>query len=833
MRKASRWVGVVSAVALGGCGTFDATQDQCLTNPRSCVDTGLPPTAELGKRGSPCESDEQCAGVLRLSCISGACDFAGTLVAGDPCKATAECGPELFCSLEDGSFQCKVAGSGTEGARCEGTADCVHGLICGYDQGLTKHCLAAGEGDLGSACQGVTDCLAGLLCQPSAADPSMRTCSPLDPTNLPSSIWTGLACPPEAEAAVAYFRVPRGTDDGDFFRLPFPNDVRRLSTGLDLSGFPSSGDLLGIGVDFVGSYVAAASQDLGGFATNPVIYFRFSRPYAGANASTVHLVDITPGTPEFGLPLSREWGVSSGKVTRYVCENWLNIRTNVGAPLLPNHTYAAILTDKITTNTGEAFARDADLEALLAPSAPAEPALAKAHADYAPLRALLADPDALARSKIPDSILNAAVFTTQDPSTLIKGLRTAVRAGAAPGVKDVTKCASGLASPCDDGAERVCGADNPTYSEIHGRISLGIFQSGDAPYLHTGGNITLDANGTAQLVRNEDVCFGLLLPKTAAPENGYPLVIYGHGTGGSFKSGLNDLAELPASGAAVLTIDLPQHGSRKNGSDLGSDELFYNFTNPRAARDNVAQGSADLFSLVYWALSASGDEASPFGQAFHFDPTRLALFGHSQGATHVSLALPYENDAIGAVLSGVGGDLSEALLSKKKPIDITSVIPLVLGDPEAGAANSCPNCIGSNHPVLALVQSFFERVDPVNFARHLPAPPLGTTPKHLFMTYGIGDTYSPEITQQAFLRAASLKLVQPVLAPFAGIDKDVVSPPFSSNVMLLDNAYTQGARQYEAAAGEDGHFVYLASGKADWQRFLTALLRDEVPVIGE
>ncbi|MFT3921331.1 MAG: hypothetical protein QM778_02225 [Myxococcales bacterium] len=835
MLRASRWVGVV--VVLAGCGMFDSAKDPCLSNPRSCIDTGIP-EQEQGKIGSPCESEEQCAGALRLGCVDGVCDFAGILVVGDPCKATGECGPNLFCSVEDASFVCKQAGSAAQGARCDATADCQHGLICGYDQGLTKHCLMTGDGDIGASCSSTTDCLAGLLCQPPQSKPgavdaatSGLTCSPIDPLHLPSTVWDGLVCPPDAAGALSYFRVPRGTDDGDFFRLPFPNDVRRSTTGLDLNGFPSSGDLFGIGVDFVGNYATQASQDLKGFANNPVVYFRFSKPYAGATKDSVLLFDITAGTPEYGKALSRAWGVSNGSVTRYVCENWLNVRTNSGEPLLPSHTYVAILTTGITTNTGAAFTRDGDLNALLSASAPADPALAKAYGDYSPLRAFLGSPQAAGKITA-DAVLNAAVFTTQDPTTLIKGLRAAVRAGMPASVKDVTLCGPGVTSPCADGGERACGAGDPAYAEIHGRITLPIFQNGEAPYLTTGGNITLDANGTAQVVRNEDVCFGLLLPKTAAPASGYPLVIYGHGTGGSFKSGLNDLASLPAGGAAVLTIDLPQHGSRKNGSTLGSDELFYNFTNPRAARDNVAQGSADLFSLVRWALSASGDAGSAFGQSFRFDATKLAFFGHSQGATHVSLALPYENDVIGAVLSGVGGDLSEALTTKKSPVDIASVIPLVLGDPEAGAEKTCPNCIGSNHPVLALLQSFFEPVDPVNFAPQLRSPAIGTTPKHVFMTYGVGDTYAPETTQQAYSNAAQFDTVMPVLVTYNGVKP--VAAPLSGNVEIVkDSFYTQGSHQYQPASGEDGHFVYLGAGKPDWQRFVGGLLSGQTPVIGQ
>src|SRR3954454_20236029 len=109
MLRASRWVGVV---VLSGCGLFDASKDPCLENPHRCVDSGLAP-AEEGKLGSACSSDDQCAGTLRLSCEAGSCNFASDLLAGDPCKVTLECGPSLFCSVEDLSFQCKPAGTGT------------------------------------------------------------------------------------------------------------------------------------------------------------------------------------------------------------------------------------------------------------------------------------------------------------------------------------------------------------------------------------------------------------------------------------------------------------------------------------------------------------------------------------------------------------------------------------------------------------------------------------------------------------------------------------------------------------------------------------------------
>jgi dienelactone hydrolase len=353
----------------------------------------------------------------------------------------------------------------------------------------------------------------------------------------------------------------------------------------------------------------------------------------------------------------------------------------------------------------------------------------------------------------------------------------------------------------------------------------------------------------------EDVCFALSLPKSEPPAAGYPLVVYAHGTGGSFTHGIRDLATTAAAaGASVLSIDMPVHGSRAHGAARGPDELFFNFTNPEAARDNVTQGSADLFALAHFARTLDADAASAFGQAVKFDGTRMVWFGHSQGATHVSLAAPFEPELAGVVLSGVGGDLSEGLVSKRSPIDLAGTLHVILADTSAGPEGElCPpavsrttgkpltdsdgnpvyRCIGTNHPVYGLLQAYFDRVDPVNFGALWAKPPTGVKPKHVFMTFGVGDTFAPDGTQKAYAGASDLTLVAPELVPVPGQDEPAAAP-LSANVKVGEVSVTQGLRQYPAEADKDAHFVYLRDdASADWQRFVTALLSGEAPAIGQ
>jgi pimeloyl-ACP methyl ester carboxylesterase len=822
---------LLAGCSLGGSPTIDCPPGedcatlQCQPDDLECLgQDGSVPT--MGALGKACSSSDECLGVLRLSCVEGKCDFSSDLTEGSTCNATAECKAGLYCAAEL-DRTCQKAGDGAAGARCGDTGECMRGLVCSYT-GLTKTCAPSGSGDLGSSCSSTSDCLAGLFCPPPSDRLPEPVCITL-PDTIPELTWAGPACEKDEGPATAYFRVPRGNaEDKDFFRLPFPNDVRRTATGINLSSpnFPTPGNLLGLG-DVIARYATSTASQVDGFATNPVVYFRFSKAYDGATVSesTVLLVDIDPDSPDYGRDLTRSWGTSSGQITSYVCENWLNVRTASGSPLRPGTTYAVVLTRGITPKGGGSFARSKDLDALLSEATPSDATLAAAHAAYAPLRAYVS-----ADKLSADDVLNAAVFTTQEPRETLSSIAAAIAAESAiPKVKDVTICDAGVKSPCDDGGDRVCDARNDDYVEIHGRISLPIFQRGTAPYEMQGGDIA------GEPVRNEDVCFGLSLPRTAAPEAGFPVVIHAHGTGGSFKSGLRDLSAFAAeAGAAVLSLDLPQHGSRKNGSTRGSDELFYNFLNPDAALGNVAQGSADLLSLVAFAKGVDEPATSAFGRALKFDAARIALFGHSQGATHAALALPYANEVTAAVLSGVGGDLSDALTTKTSPLDIAGVMPLLIADPSAAPydKDTCKTCVGSHHPVYGLLQTFFERVDPVNFGALLRRPGEGMTSKHVFMLFGIGDTYSPDPTQRAYAISASLAHVGPELSSI--YSAGAVPAPVVTNVSFGDSAFTQGVRQYAPAANQDGHFVYQSSAETDWQRFLRAALTGQgAPQIGD
>lgn len=626
---------------------------------------------------------------------------------------------------------------------------------------------------------------------------------------------------PEEGSALAHFEVPHGTDADAFSRLPFPNDVRRLERGLDLLGFPNSGQ--GAGRNVVGAVVRAAAEDLDGFGTNPIVTFSFSEPIDGESVEgRIAFLDVDPSSPRYGEWHAHESLTLDAAASRYFDTPWLAVRPEIGSPLRSSTTYAVVLFRGITTAEGRPFRPAADFRVLLENEAPRDPTLAAAHARYAPLRSFLVDRD-LSR----EDLVSATVFRTQNETAIVRNLRSVVRAFPPPRITDVMRCGPGARSPCD-GLE--CGGD-PRVVELRGRIDLPIFQRGSPPYARPadGGEIALDSQGRPERTRTEAVCFSLTLPRRSV--NDVPVVIYAHGTGGSHRSGRALATALAATSGeegppiATIAFDLPQHETRRGDSPLPPEVLFFNVDNPRAARDNVLQGAADLFALVH-AIASGGFDAHLIAIGpIRLDRQRIALFGHSQGATHASLVLPYETELTAAVLSGNGGDLRLSLLHKTAPLNVSALLPSLLGDGDA--RRGLPG--GSFHPALGIVQTFFERADPVNFARELRERVENGTAPHVFMTFGIGDSYSPESTMRAFARAAGFPVVEPALTD-DGLDR--VAAPLLGNSVGHGRRITHGMRHYAPPAGSDGHFVASTSGEGDVLHFLRRALAGELPAIG-
>lgn len=731
-----------------------------------------------------------------LRCSAGTCQDPGSAGLGGPCWANVDCEEGLFCGPNG---VCGRAGTGGEGDECLTGAECTEDLVCEL-RGLTGTCSAAGTVDVGEACQVRADCLAGLVCAPDG------TCQHPSVAFPPFA----LECGPNETPFRPYFEVPRsGTPVTEFFRLPFPNDVRVDGSGnLDMSGFPRPGPGI-LGIDLVSLYTDTWVASFDGFAGTAPVTFRFSEPF-DFNTLDPIVVDITPNTPEFDTRVPRGYRFGTG-AGRYRCQNFVAVRTAAHAALLPGHTYAYYFdANTLRSDAGGAPQIDADFAAMLATSRPADADLGAAWDRYQLFRDYLGDVGIA-----PSSIAVAAVVTVGDTVGRVKAVVDHALALPAPAITDLTLCDGSTTSPCEDADGRgACSPVSADFHEIHGRMEVPFYQQGTLPFEvdADGGDISF-AGGVPQQNGTQSVCFSLTIPKTAAePPGGWPLVVGAHGTGGSFAGVVTNgvASALAQSGApaAVLAFDGVLHGDRRGGSDRDPEELVFNIVNPKAARDNHVQGAADV--VTFMRLPELGTITLPGAGDTTFDATQVFFFGHSQGSNVGIPAVAVADQVLGAIFSGAGGHLSSGLLTKTSPISSKDALELLVGEE-----------LNLEHPVMMIIQSAFATVEIANFAPLLINRPesLGLSPKNVLMSYGLADTFSPPETLAVTSRAAGLEVVNPVLDDIGG---NAVDRPVSLN----RRGAVFGATFQVDPPDYDGHFVAFndAGLVADWLAFLDSLI---------
>jgi len=777
--------------------------------------------------GDSCQNSGQC-GVGRVcqfsvssissSTVTGTCEPAHDLVKGASCLIGEECRDALKCL----TGTCEPAGSEEKGDPCHGDDDCTGSLRCAVEDAHPL-CIADGNSDWAERCSSHADCFQGLHCE-------LNIC-------LAGSPWAGVSCAdPELGPARAYFEVPKTADarQNDFFRLPFPNDALNNNGRLDLSGFPLPPEPAGSLLEAYASELSRA----GGWGTSGTVMFRFSGA-AVITTNEVSWVDITPNAPSNGSDDGVVIQYRDDR-TAYVCEHSLAVRRPQGKPLEPGHTYGVWLKNA-QTPSGDLIQPSADFSAMLSDDSPAAAQLAHAYSAYAPLRDYLRNTSADRAT-----LIAATVITVRDVRKDMASIAAAVEGLAPPATSSWVHCQAGATSPCPvsvtecplnlascqpSTVQPSCDSGGPNYEEYQALISLPIFQRGTPPYLDQseGGDVQ------AEPVRYEDVCISLTVPSGApTPDRGWPLVVFAHGTGGSFRSHVSEGVAGALAGAetrtGVLGIDQVQHGTRRGASDWPPDYLFYNLLNPLSANGNPLQGAADQISLARYAQAAAIETDQG---VIHFDPTALVFWGHSQGATEGSLMLPFADEFSGAVLSGNGAGLIDGLLQKHLPEDVASDAAKALQDPLLGE-------IGEFHPLLSLLQHWEDPSDPVNYAvLDAARPASGHRAKSVFQVYGLRDNYAPGVTMANYALAGGFALVSADIGVGEPDRIGTLAPrsaPLVGNVPVSGaQPVTLGVREYAPPAGVDGHFVAFdtASANADVVHFVSTLVARQPPQIGK
>lgn len=631
---------------------------------------------------------------------------------------------------------------------------------------------------------------AAPACTPESAGPDAG------PTDGGSVRDGGPDAPIDEGPPRALFVVPRAGASTPFFDLPWPTDLRRTPAGTpDLSGFPNPR-----GVELLDEYIAAIEGAQRGFATNGAVYLRFSRaidegtlPASLAESvsagASVFFLDVDPDSPDVG---ARHPAVVTFEDRRTIFwpGHCIALRPPHGVPLEGGRTYAAVVTTAVTQATGEPFARDDDFAALM--DGTGDAAVGDARVAYRP-----AIDAVVAAGVAEDEILSLAVFTTQDPTAIGFALRDYVDAAPPP-------------APIAGSLEPGSGAMGVL--EVVGRYGpVPIFQDGVVPYETTGGAIDLDATGAPVVHGTYEARVSITVPQaTTMPAEGFPVVLYSHGTGGNYRSFIADgtATRLGAEGYAVMGIDQIHHGARNPRADLSPEILFFNIGNPDAVRYNTLESAIDIVSQARFAATVTIPSTALMvpGGPVHFDPDRIYFFGHSQGGLVGPLFLGLDDGVRGGVVSAGGAILAYALLEKVQPLSIPEVVRAALELPGGSAMTAfAAEGFDFEHPVITLLQGWIEPSEPSNYGRlAFDRPRAGYAPKSILSTEGLMDEYVSPPSIEALAVSMRVPLLEPVsraipVYDFLGIA--TMGPEVTGNV--AGGMATAGLLQYP----DQGHFA--------------------------
>ncbi|HEX7665977.1 MAG TPA: hypothetical protein VF407_15730, partial [Polyangiaceae bacterium] len=418
------------------------------------------------------------------------------------------------------------------------------------------------------------------------------------------------------------------------------------------------------------------------------------------------------------------------------------------------------------------------------------------------------------------SIVHFTSFTTNDPTSdlfaIADNLGTQVPA---PTVEDGTWKQDETKTDYDVYEARY--SPSPNYQQ--GTIPFG--QPSD------GGGFVFDSSGKPVLQNTFDMRFTLVVPnatKCPMPAAGYPVLLYAHGTGGDYRSIVDEGNSVGDAAAqqciASVGTDQIFHGDRPGAPPAndpnreGDIELeFFNLNNPIAARTNGRQGAVDvmqearLFTETHLSLPAATSRTKA---DILFDSTRIVFFGHSQGGLNGPLYLAAANTARGGVLSGTGAMITVALLEKTEPQpSVAAAVKTLLGLTHEGQEDE----LNLFHPVINLAQSIIDSTDPVNYMPYIIQHPRnGFVPKSIYQTEGVnedgsGDSYAPPHGIEIASIAMGLPVENPQIHPiteasWSGLGTvDVPSTGLSGNLAGGQASGVLG--QFHPAPKDDGHFV--------------------------
>ena len=628
----------------------------------------------------------------------------------------------------------------------------------------------------------------------------------------------------------------------DFFRFPYPSELRTDQYGrARLYGYPIPG--VAADLDLIKDMKRYIETERAGFSAASAVYFRSSVDLS-ANTFPEPMETVEPDSCFQLINVERTSSHYGERVPVYVsfhansdalwAGNTLVMRPVPGMIMHPGDRHVAIVQDCLKSGN-RSIDQSTKLAYMLRKRAPE--AIAKRINPYV---------DALIDLGYDLSKITAFTgFDTIDAVNEMMQMAEVLK-GKGEVVKDANGVAKGTYEKSSD------------YGYFfQGEFKTVNFMEGEAPYSELGsGQMVFDEKGKLKSKpKFEKVRFGISIPSTPMPANGYPIIVYGHGTGGGYNTHCRTMRPnytdegnwLLANGVPVAMIgfDASLHGTR--GNVTNDMDMYMTFLkNPLSIRESWRQTVLDM--LVIYDLLERGEIVLPSpvegGEPIKFDPSYGMYMGHSQGSQEGGLLLGLTGLIKSAFLSAGGGNITQAFTDLE--LDLTSV-NFSIGGFQLTGKKTVADLVGqfllgvkdgdvtldtfiTNH----FIQPLLDPIEPLNYThRFIKEPATGWEPKNIAQTIGLGDKSTPNAAQYSMAVAIGLPPVGRVIAKptdgmvFSGLATSV-GDRVENNITVGDKTVTGGVAQFEYTNNDNDnpHFVIyrMAGARNMYTDFFRSIL---------
>lgn len=334
----------------------------------------------------------------------------------------------------------------------------------------------------------------------------------------------------------------------------------------------------------------------------------------------------------------------------------------------------------------------------------------------------------------------------------------------------------------------------------------------EAPDANGVRRVRRDAEGLPAISGTESVAVEIQIPNSVLfGKRSAEIVEYGHGLFWSREEARKDWLRETAEREGFIVVGLDTQGMSESEIGAWGGQLSADLGGMTHLTEWPAQGIMNQLAVQRLLRGRLKNEVTMTADGLRlYDPSRITYYGNSQGGTLGATMMALTRDTRYGVL-GVPGCAFSQLIHKSVGFSgFSELIHIFYPDPYDFAA------------VLGLVQTAFDRVEPLNLVRHLLSTTAPDVPRTVLLQVAKEDATVDNQVSFVCGRTYGATLLEPAVRPVWGLGSGL--PPQSGNTLTEwdfghpDNPDPWAPAPRETDTHED--LRRLRRAQDQWTRFI-------------